>query len=177
MRPGITTAIMLVLTLLGNSAVLLAEEDQNDWVKKHAIIKTHETQDRDEDGAIKSVTTLKETTIYIKQTSFEVKKRNQFGSLVVACRTNDTVDIQGGRATIVETLLPGYSDLVVTSITTVQKTPDGIVTTVQSRDKDGTMIIISRTTLVTKADGSTSTVVETLDKKGRLVPRQVSNHS
>gem|GEM_PF-2462442 len=176
MRPGIIVTAMLVVTLLGRTTVILAEEE-NDWLKKHAVVRNHETQDRDDDGNIKAVATVKETTIYIKQINVEIKKRDASGNLVVTCRTNDTVDIQGGKATIVENLLPGYGDLVVTSITTVQKTPDGTVTTIQSRGKDGNMRIINRTTTVTKSDGTISTVVETPDKAGRLIPRQVTNQS
>jgi len=175
MKLEITTKILVVAFLFVqtiSTAVIAAEEE--DWMKKHAVIKTTETQDHDDNGDVKAVNTIKTTSINITQTCTETKTKDKTGNLVLTSRVTDTVDTRGGRATIVESLLPGHADLVTTSITTVQKIPNGTITTVQSRGTNGVMQITNRTTVNIHPDGSTTTTVEGLDKRGRLTPKQIT---
>jgi hypothetical protein len=183
-------SVAIAATLLVKVAVISAgDADENYWLKKHAVIKTTETQDRDDNGNVISSRKVKTTQISIVQTCTETKKLDKFGNLVLAGRVTDTTDTFGGRVQIVESRLPGSYDLVTTAITTVQVVPgltaaqsSGIVvqntiTTVQNRSTNGTMRIVSRTTTMVNPDGTISTTVETLDKQGRLVPKQTTNQN
>jgi hypothetical protein len=175
MKSEIITKTLLVAFLLSQTVVTtVSAGEEEDWMKKHAVTKTTETQDHDDNGDVKAVNTIKVTSINITQTCTETKTKDKTGNLVLASRVTDTVDTLGGRATIVESLLPGYSDLITTSITTVQKIPNGTITTVQSRGANGVMQIVNRTTATIHPDGSITTTVEGLDKRGRLVPKQIT---
>jgi len=171
----ILPSIIIALSLLCQ-AVTASEDD--DWLSKHAVIKTTETQDCDDDGSVKAVRTVKVTNINITQTSTEIKQKNAQGFLILTSRITETLDTLGGKATIVEGLMKGYSGLVVTSITSIQKTPTGTITTTQTRSASGSMQIVYRVTVNTDpADGITSTIVEALDKQGRLVIKQTTTQN
>ncbi|MDD4870724.1 MAG: hypothetical protein PHR77_09205 [Kiritimatiellae bacterium] len=175
MKSEVIIKILLVVFLLGQTVVTaVSAAEEEDWLKKHAVIKTTETQSHDDNGDVNAVNTIKTTSINITQTCIETKTKDKTGKLVLTSRTTETVDTLGGRATIIESLLPGQSYLITTSITTVQKIPNGTVTTVQSRGTNGVMQIVNRTTATIHPDGSTTTIVEALDKRGRLAPKQTT---
>lgn len=173
------TLFLACLPAMAVHAITLvaAAEECNDWVKNHAIIKTTEIKDHDDHGAVRGSRTVTTTLINIVQTVTEIRKADATGNLIVISRTTETIDTLGGKAAIIENLLPGHSTLIPTSITTIQKTSDGLVTTVQNRGTNGAMRIANRTTTLTHPDGSTQTTVEYPDKQGRLIPRQTINQT
>ena len=150
--------VAVVMSLLAAS-VLQAEEDNEEWIRKHAVIKTTESTERDAVGNIRSRRVTNDTIVYIRQTTTEIQKPDKSGAINTVSRTTSSVDTLGGSATIIESLLPGASELVTTSITTIEKTPEGTLTTVYGRDKAGKMSTISRTTSITKNNGIAPTVV------------------
>ncbi|OGV67259.1 MAG: hypothetical protein A2283_04940 [Lentisphaerae bacterium RIFOXYA12_FULL_48_11] len=163
---------LIILALPFLCQIVIASED-DDWLSKHAVVKTSETQDCDDDGSVKAVRTVKVTNVNITQTCTEVKQKNAQGILELTSRTTETLDTLGGKATIIEGQVKGYAGLIVTSITTIQKTPSGTITTTQTRSASGSMRIVYRVTVNTDPmDGITSTIVEALDKQGRLVTKQ-----
>jgi hypothetical protein len=164
-------ATILVTAIL--CQVTSASEDE-DWLKKHAIIKTAEIEDHDDDGNVTSSRTVKTTQINILQTSTETRKRNNTADLVLTERVAETVDTFGGKVQVVESLLPGSLNLITTAITTVQVITGGSITTVQNRGANGIMRIASRITTVTNPNGTITTVIEVLDKHGRLIPKQTT---
>lgn len=152
--------VAVVTTLLTGSVILAADDNNNeDWLKKHAVIKTTETTDRDANGNIRSIRVVNDTTVYIKQTVTEVQKPDAKGKIYTASRTTYSLDTLGGSATITETVLAGTTKLVTSAITTIEKTSDGAITTTYGRDKAGNMGIISQATSVNKYNGVAPTVV------------------
>lgn len=166
---------IIIVAILVFPIIVAGNDD--DWLSKHAVIRTTETQDCDDDGSIKAVRTVKTTSINILQTCTEVKRKDETGRLVLASRTTETIDTFGGKATIVEGLVKGCAGLVVISITSIQRTTEGVITTVQSRNASGAMQIVNRITVATNPDGSITTTVEALDKHGRLVPKQTTTQT
>jgi len=153
-----TTVSVAVVALLLSGLMLRAEDNNEDWMSKHAVIKTTETTQRNANGDVQSIKLVNETIIYIKQTSTEIQKPDAKGMIRTTSKTTTSLDTLGGSATVVESLLPGTSKLVTTSITTVEKTPQGTVTTVYARDKGGNMNVISQTTSIIKNNGTAPTV-------------------
>ncbi|MDD5520025.1 MAG: hypothetical protein PHI84_04310 [Kiritimatiellae bacterium] len=152
--------VAIVTTLLAGSIVLAAEENNNeDWLNKHAVTVTTSTTECDANNNIKSIKVVKDTTIYIKQTSTEIQKPDAKGNIQTVSRTTTSLDTLGGSATITESLLPGSSTLVTTSIKTVEITPEGKVTTTLARNKNGSMGVTSRNVAVIKKNGTAPSVV------------------
>jgi len=150
--------VAVVIALLSGSLVVAAEDNNDEWMKNHSVVKNTESTTRDANGNISSVRTVNDTIIYIKQTVTEIKKSNGKGELYTASKTTSTLDTLGASATIVESATAANTKLVTSSITTVEKAPEGTVTTVYARDKTGKMAMISQTTAVTKDNGVAPTV-------------------
>ncbi|OGV67260.1 MAG: hypothetical protein A2283_04945 [Lentisphaerae bacterium RIFOXYA12_FULL_48_11] len=148
----------VVIALLSGSLVEAAEENNDEWMKKHAVVKNTESTTRDSNGNVASIKTVNDTTIYIKQTVTEIQKADGKGGMYTASRTTATLDTLGASATIVESATVASPSLATTSITTVDKTAEGTVTTVYARDKTGNMAMISQTTAVIKNNGVAPTV-------------------
>ena len=153
--------VAIVTTLLAGSIVLAAEENNNneDWLNKHAVTVTTSTTECDANNNVKSIKVVKDTTIYIKQPSTEIQKPDLKGNIQTVSRTTTSLDTLGGSATITESLLPGSSTLVTTSIKTVEITPEGKVTTTLVRNKNGSMGVTSRNVAVIKKNGTAPSVV------------------
>lgn len=151
---------MVILALLTNF-VLAAEEDNENWLNKHAAIKVTESTEKDGNGNIKSIKIVKDTTIYIKQTITEINKQDKIGNIKPFSRTTVSTDILGGSTTVVEGIVAGNPNLTTISITTTEKTSEGLITTIYARDKSGNMVVLSRTTSVISNNGN-SAVVTTL---------------
>jgi len=156
----ITIGCVAIVTVLIAGSVARAEDNNNEeWLNKHAVTVTTSSTECDANNNIKSIKVVKDTTIYIKQTSTEIQKPDAKGNIHTVSRTTTSLDTLGGSATIVESLLPGTSKLVTTSITTVELTPEGKVTTVHARNKNGAMCVMSRTTAIIQKNGTAPSVV------------------
>lgn len=150
--------VAVVIALLSGSLVIAADENNDEWMKKHSVVKNTESTTRDSNGNVASIKVVNDTVIYIRQTVTEVKKTDGKGGIYTASRTTATTDTLGASATIVESATAVSTKLVTTSITTVDKTDDGTVTTAYARDKTGNMVMISQTTAVIKDNGVAPTV-------------------
>lgn len=150
--------VAVVIALLSGSLVA-AEESNEDWIQKHAVIKNTESTTTDARGNLSSVRVVTDTIVYIKQTVTEIQKPDGKGGTYIASRTTVNLDTLGAGATVVQSATPANTTLVTTSITTVEKTGAGTVTTVYARDKTGNMTMISQTTSVSKYNGIAPTVV------------------
>jgi len=158
MRTAVIGCVAIATLILPGLA--MAQNENEDWLNKHAVIKTTETSQRDANGNIQSIKVVKDTTIYIKQTVTETRKPDpKTGVIRTMGRTTVSTDTLGGSATIIEAPVAGSSGLVTTSITTIERTADGTLTTVYARDKSGAMSVVSRTTAVIKNNGIAPTVV------------------
>lgn len=143
------------------SRLSLAAEDNENWLNEHAAIKITESTEKDGSGNIKAIKIVKDTTIYIKQTITEINKPNKSGDIKPFSRTTVSTDILGGSTIVVEGLIADNPNLVTISITTTEKTSEGLVTTIYARNKAGNMVVASRTVSVISNNGN-STVVTTL---------------
>jgi len=143
---------IVTMMLLAHSA-LSAEESDNEWLRKHAAIKTTETTEKDANGNVKSIRVVKDTAVYIRQTVTETLKPNAKGENQVISRTTVSSDVKGGSATIVESLLAGSTTLVTTAITTVERVDDKVITTNYARDKFGKMVVTGKVTSIANDNG------------------------
>ena len=160
MKANVNGCVAVVAVLLAVPAVFAEDAENNeDWLNKHAVTRTTQTTDRDASGNIKCIREVKDTTIYIKQTVSETKKPDAKGAIKTISRVTTSMDTLGGSATITEGVVAGVSGLVTTGITTVEKTVDGLLTTVYARNKMGTMAVVTRTTSLIVNNGVAPTVV------------------
>jgi len=74
----------VVIALLSGSLVEAAEENNDEWMKKHAVVKNTESTTRDSNGNVASIKTVNDTTIYIKQTVTEIQKADGKGGMYTA---------------------------------------------------------------------------------------------
>lgn len=157
------TKTTICVALLASACLSLPETvragENDDWLNKHAFTATTSTTERDANNNIKSIKVVNDTTIYIKQTSTEIKKPDAKGDMRTVSRTTISTDTLGGSATIIETLPAGSTTLVKTSIRTVDKTEEGMVTTIYARNKNGVMDVVSRSTEVIAKNGQAPAVV------------------
>lgn len=152
MRMILTSLMVAMLAGLACAA----EESNEEWLNKHAVIKTTELLEQDGSGGVKSVKTIKDTTVYIKQVVTEIRRPDKDGNLKLSSRVTTSSDTLGGSIVIAESMVAGK--LVTTSITLVEITPAGIVTTVSSRDKVGNMVVVGKTTSVVKNNGNSPVI-------------------
>jgi len=145
--------IIAILTMMLLTQHVIAEENSEEWLNKHAAIKTTETVSQDSNGNIQSVRIVTDTTVYIRQTSTEIKKPDKNGNLQVISRTTTSTDALGGTAVTTESLLPGSSTLVTTAITTTERVDGKLITTNYARGKTGSMTMISKITSKTTDNG------------------------
>ncbi len=149
-----TKMIVTVITMMLLAPfILVAEENTEEWLNKHAAIKTTETVIQDGNGNIQTVRIVTDTTVYIRQTSTEIKKTDKNGNLQTVSRTTTSIDALGGTAVTTESLLPGSSTLITTAITTTERTDGKLITTNYARSKTGSMTMISKTTSKTTDNG------------------------
>jgi hypothetical protein len=149
-----TKMIITVITMMLLAPfIFAAEENTEEWLNKHAAIRTTETVSQDGKGNIQTVRVVTDTTVYIRQTSTEIKKPDKNGNLQTISRTTTSIDALGGTAVTTETLLAGSSTLVTTAITTTERVDGKLITTNYARGKTGNMTMISKTTSKTTDNG------------------------
>ena len=168
---------MLIATMLFftcNPASLQA--DDNEWITEHFVTKTTETKDHNDEGEIIGIRTVTETRVSVVRNVTETQQRDSEGFLRLVGRTTVISETSGGRITIVEALVGEDKELAVTAITTYVKTPSKDVTTYDTRNSDGELILSKRVTNSRDPSGSVTTTVETPDKDGQLVVRQTTTY-
>ena len=168
---------MLALAVACNIAYA-ADLDQaapDNFVKDHIVVKTSERMDSDAEGTVTQVTTTDYSYTTITQRTVERKKRDKEGILRVVglTRTTDVKDTKGGRSSMVESLVIEGGELVVDRINDCQRTPTGSITTVKGKNQNGELAVKSRRTVSKNDTGLTTTTVETPDRAGTLVMRQI----
>ena len=136
--------LIAVISAAFITSLTLAAENNEEWLNKHAAVKTTETIEKDGNGNIKSIRVVKDTTIYIRQTATEIHKADKNGDIKPISRTTVSTDTFGGSSVIVEAISPDGT-YTTTSMTTTERTDDGMITTVYNRNKVGEMVVISRT--------------------------------
>ena len=149
----IATVTMMMLA----HSVWSAEENNEEWLNKHAAIITTETIQKDGNGVVKNIRIVKDTTIYIKQTATEILKPDKNGDIVPISRTTVSTDALGGSTVIVESVIAGTKTFIQVSITTTEKIGDETITTTYARDKTGKMVVTSKTT--SKSTGNATTTL------------------
>jgi hypothetical protein len=147
-------SLIAVLILVG--LTYAAEEGNEDWLNKHAVIITTEKVEQDGSGNVKSIKVTKDTTVYIKQVMVETRKPDKDGNIKISSRTTTSTDALGGSVVVNESMVAGK--LVMTSVTVVEVTPDGNITTTSTRNKAGAMVPISKTISAVKKNGNSPTI-------------------
>lgn len=168
---------MLALAVACNIAYAIDVDPapSEQFVKDHVAVKTSETMDSDAEGTVTQVTTTDYSYTTITQRTVERKKRDKQGVLRVVglTRTTDVKDTKGGRSSMVESLVIEGGELVVDRINDCQQTPTGSITTVKGKNQNGELAVKSRRTVSKNDTGLTTTTVETPDRAGTLVMRQI----
>lgn len=160
--------ILLGVVILGAWSAPAEDADLAANLLTHAVTTTIESTTLDDQGEIKELRIVNALTLNIRKTVTEVRQKDKKGLLQTVSRATEITDGMGRRQVVVEALLPGNADLVITSLTTLEKIPGGFVTTIKNRDKAGSLQIVSRTTAIRNDEGVNVTTVETPDKNGRL---------
>lgn len=135
-----------------------------------------ETEKRDQNGDVCGREVTRRTRVDLKEQIQEIYTVSTSGQEKLVSRTTTTQNISMGKSvTTIESLLnPQADDLVVTSITTtVKSVPGGEVSTTETRDKLGRMVVTSRVT-VKQDNGEQTTTIEALNADGQLVVTQQS---
>ena len=170
MQLSIGAACLLTCLL---PSVLAAADDP---LAPYRAAMVTETERRDQNGDVCGREVIRRTRIDLKEQIQETYAVSASGQEKLVARTTTTQNNSIGKSTTtVESLLnPQADDLVVTSITTtVKSVPGGEVTTTETRDKLGTMVVTNRVT-VKQNNGEQTTTVEALNADGQLVVTQNS---
>ena len=146
-----TVRTMLVGVLFSGLCASAFAGDDLDWLRKYVVVTTSESVDRDAGGNVVALRNTQMSQVSVTRTITQVWQpggSNRVQQLV--SRTTYITDVLGGGVTIIEGRVPGESDLVITSMTTVMKSLTGSTTTVQTRDSKGDLVVTSRTATTLK---------------------------
>lgn len=171
--------IIIALLCFGviSPALVYGEGGEYDWLKDHIVVQTVEKVKCDVNGEVQTVETVKRSSLLLTQTMSEKKQRQKDGALVTVSRTRttETTDTDGFKEVVVENEIVNGMGLEISSVVKTEKTATGSITTVQSRSKNGGLVIVKRITVSKDEDGVTTTTVETIDKDGQLVVTEATS--
>ncbi len=139
MKSILMWSLVAATTLLSRTFLFADAINTTDWINKHASSTTSENINHDANGNILSIVRTKDSTVSIRETRTETQKPDKSGNLIAVSRVISCADTHGNSTTTTQALLPGKSDLATTSVTTVNKTPNGTATKIFERnieDKD-----------------------------------------
>ncbi|OVE76972.1 hypothetical protein BVX97_00110 [bacterium E08(2017)] len=167
--------ILIVLLIGYVASFTYAESGEYDWIGDHIVVRTEEKATVNDHGRVTQVVTTKRSKVTVSQTMTETLKLNDKGELVLVNRkrTTEAINTDGHKTNISEVETPTDAGLAVQSISTTTKTSNGTISTVQNRNKDGSLVIVRRTTVARDEEGVLTITVETPDKEGKLVVREV----
>ena len=166
---------IVVLSLFIVAPITLLADGEFDWITKYIAFKTTEKEIHDSKGDIQSVNKIQTGTITITQTISELKQKDKSGSMttVSKTRTTTTTDTYLCITTVVEKELMTNSGLVRSMVASTKKTPGGHITTVQALNEHGLLETTKRTSVNKDENNITTTTIETVDKDGKLIVRQI----
>jgi hypothetical protein len=169
--------VVVILFVLGLAGNALAEEDKNSWIDDYVRTATTETIKVDNNGRVKEVTTTVDTSVQVRRKVTETMRVDTNGIETVVYRRTDGYNSVGRVApvsTVIEGLGPDGLTLVVKSVTTVSAIENGRVTTVETRNKSGLLVVTGRTTYQCDENGVRTTTVERPGADGELTVTQTT---
>ena len=177
-RCGLGISAGLIACVLGGASISMAADDLG-WITDHIKAETYSAKTFDDAGNFASETFKTTERIDVSRAVTETRAKDESGMIRVQTRVTETGKL-GGRSftekvAVTEKRLPGSSRLVVVSILTNVKLPNGTMSTIEQRKADGTMRMVSRKTNLSNPEtGETTYTIEGLNKKGDLVVKSVT---
>jgi hypothetical protein len=180
-RCGLGISAGLIACVLGGASISMAADDLG-WIVDHIKAETYSAKTFDDAGNFARETFKTTERIDVSRAVTETRAKDESGMIRVQTRVTKTGKLGGSSFTekvvVTENRLPGSSRLVVVSILTNVKLPNGTMSTTEQRGAGGTMRIVSRTTTLNDTDtGEKTTTVEGLSTSGRLVVRSVTTQT
>jgi len=177
-RCGLGISAGLIACVLGGASISMAADDLG-WIVDHIKAETYSAKTFDDAGNFASETFKTTERIDVSRAVTETRAKDESGMIRVQTRVTETGKLGGSSFTekvaVTEKRLPESSRLVVVSILTNVKLPNGTMSTIEQRGAGGTMRMVSRkTNLSNPKTGETTYTIEGLNKKGDLVVKSVT---
>lgn len=171
-------AVMLACGFGGASSVLGADDDLG-WIADHIKSDSTSVKTFDDAGNLSRETVKTVERIDVSRVVTETLAKDESGTVRVQTRVTETGKLTpspfGEKVVVTEKRLPGSSRLVVVSVLTNVKLPNGTMSTVENRSEGGSLRIVSRKTNLTDPETRETTyTVEGLNAKGNLVVKSVT---
>jgi hypothetical protein len=176
-RCGLGISAGLIACVLGGASISMAADDLG-WIADHIKTETYSAKTFDDAGDFARETFKTTERIDVSRAVTETRAKDESGMIRVQTRVTETGKLGGNSFTekvaVTEKRLPGSSRLVVVSILTNVKLPNGTMSTIEQRGAGGTMRMVSRKTNLSNPEtGETTYTIEGLNKRGDLVVKSV----